>query len=53
MEARQTLIDLLRQYQNDFLTVARFAEFHGLTKDEGELLLTLARMVESHPHPEA
>ena len=53
MEVRQTLLNLLAEYQNDFLTAERFAEFHGLTTEEATELLHLARKVASHAHPEA
>lgn len=50
--ARNWLIQLHLSWRNDYLTRDLFAEHHGLTVDEANLLLKLAEQVNSHPHPE-
>jgi hypothetical protein len=41
------------QWVNDFLTIERFAEFHGLYVDEAEALIATARLMFERVHPEA
>lgn len=52
MSARDTLIALYLEWRNDFLTVERFAEHHGLTVQDAQALIALARTVTEQPHPE-
>lgn len=40
-------------YVNNFLTVERFAEHHGLYKHEAETLIKLGRKVANRSHPDA
>jgi hypothetical protein len=40
------------EWRNDFLTVERFSEYHGLTTEQGGALIDLARSVFNSPHPE-
>lgn len=51
--ARDILVALYRDYFNNYLTPETYGKDHGLTKAEAEALLTLARTVEGHPHPES
>lgn len=53
MQMRQRMLDFLNEYRNDFITVARFAECHGLRVEECAALIRLAREIESHAHPDA
>lgn len=49
---RNYLIDKADEFQNDFLTPARFAEYHGLTEQQAKDFLTLAQSVRASNHPE-
>ena len=51
--ARDWLVALYLDWRNNYLTVAKFAEHNGLTEDEAETLIDLARLVFSHDSPEA
>lgn len=51
--ARQILIDLYLGYVNDYLSVEVFAEHNGLTTEQGQALINVARDVASGGHPEA
>ena len=50
---RDQLAAIYLDYINNYLTVATFAEHNGLTVDDANLLLTLARNCHEQPHPEA
>ena len=50
---RELLINIYLEWRNDFLTVERFSEYHGLSVDQGRALITLARDVFESKHPEA
>lgn len=50
--AREALIALYLEWCNDFLSVARFAEHHGLTEAQAQTLIALARDVANSEHPE-
>lgn len=52
-QARDLLIELYNQYMCDFLTAEGFAEQNGLTSEQGQALINLARVVARSPHPEA
>lgn len=39
------LQEIYLEFVNDFLTVARFAEYHGLTEDEAAALIVLSKQV--------
>ena len=53
MSAREQLKAIYLQWVNDFLSVARFAEYHGITDAQADALITLARDVFNTDHPEA
>lgn len=53
MSARQYLNDLYLSWVNDFLSVASFAEYHGITDAQAEALIALARDIFNTDHPEA
>lgn len=51
--ARDYLIQVYLDWTNNYLTVEKFAEHHGLTPDQGTTLIALATQVYNTPHPEA
>lgn len=53
MSARQSLNDIYLSWLNDFLSVERFAEYHGITDAQAADLITLARDIFNTDHPEA
>lgn len=53
MTARDFLTDLYLDWFNDFLSVAAFAEYHGITDAQAADLITLARDIFNTYHPEA
>lgn len=53
MSAREQLKAIYLQWVNDFLSVARFAEYHGITDAQAANLITLARDIFNTDHPEA
>lgn len=53
MSARQYLTDIYLHWLNDFLSVAAFAEYHGITDAQAAGLITLARDIFNTDHPEA
>jgi hypothetical protein len=52
MNMRETLKGLYVEWRNNYLTVAKFAEHNGLTTEQGEKLIDLARDVYNSKHPE-
>lgn len=50
---RDILIEAYLDYRNNYLTIEKYAEHHGLTTQEGETLIDLAEKVFNHDHPEA
>lgn len=50
---RSSLFDLYKTWVNDYLTLATFAENHGLTEAEAEALLVVAQSCFENNHPEA
>lgn len=53
MSVREYMIQSYLDWRNNFLTYEGFAEHHGLTCEEAEEFLQLARRISEHPHPEA
>ena len=53
MSARQYLSDVYLSWVNDFISVAAFAEYHGITDAQAADLITLARDIFNTDHPEA
>ena len=53
MSARDQLRAIYLEWVNDFVTVARFAEYHGLTEAQAAALISLARDIFNTDHPEA
>ena len=51
--ARDTLISIYMDWFNDYLTVETFAEHNGLTSEQAQVLIDLARDVAHSEHPEA
>jgi hypothetical protein len=41
---KETLAAYYRQYLNEFLTPVRFAQFHGISKDQALTILSLGRV---------
>lgn len=52
-DARTILIALADEFQNNYLTVARFAEVQGLSVHHASILLQLAQDVRASKHQEA
>lgn len=50
---REQLTNLYMVWVNDFLTIGGFADYFGLTDNEAEMLLAVARSAYENPHPEA
>lgn len=50
---RMALNALYLEYVNNYLTVEKFAEHQGLTTDQGQRLIDLAREIHNSPHPES
>ena len=50
--ARKALNALYLEYVNNYLTIEKFAENNGLTTDQGQRLIELAREIHNSPHPE-
>jgi hypothetical protein len=51
--ARDYLIEAYLSFVNDYLTVEKFAEHHGLHQDQAKAFLELAKSVFESKHPEA
>ena len=51
-EARGYLLAILTEWKYDFLSMPVFAEYHGLTVEEAQEFILLARKVASHAHPD-
>lgn len=50
--AREWLIALADDFQNNFLTLEIFGQYHGLRREEVAVLVDLAQKVRATPHPE-
>ena len=50
---REQLAALYLAWRNDYLTIAAFAEHHGLYDQEAADLLNVARRCYENPHPDA
>lgn len=50
---REQLAALWLEWTNDYLTIDKFAEHHGLHPHEAVDLLHVARQCHENPHPEA
>ena len=53
MITREKLAEEYYDRVNNYLTLEKFAEHRGLTVDEAEALLQLARQCALEPHPES
>ena len=51
--ARVLLIAIADDFQDDYLTVPRYAECNGLTESQARELIRLAQLVRASRHPEA
>jgi hypothetical protein len=49
---RSILIASYLDYVNNYLTIETWAEHNGLTKEQGERFISLAREVANSPHPD-
>lgn len=47
--ARTQLIELYLDYRNNYLTIAKFAEHNGITKDQAHSLIILALEIFEYP----
>lgn len=52
-QTRDYLIAAYLDWRNNYLTYEGYAERNGLTVEEAEQFINLARAVSEHPHPEA
>ena len=50
---RETLIAVYIDFRNNYLTVEKYAEHNGLTEEQADKLIDLARDVFNSDHPEA
>ena len=50
---REVLISIADEWQNDYLTVATYAEHTGLTPFQAAILITLAQEVRESKHPDS
>jgi len=50
---RNILIAAYLDYINDYLTIDAYAKDNGLSREQAETLITLARDVANSQHPEA
>lgn len=50
---RESLSRLYLLWVNDYLTIEKFAEHHGLTPNEAALLISVAQSSFENPHPES
>ena len=50
---RESLMRLYLSWVNDYLTIEKFAEHHGLTPNEAALLVSVAQSCFENPHPES
>ena len=53
MTARETLIQIYRDWFNNYISLEVFAEHNGLTVQQAEQLVSLGRQVIESPHPES
>lgn len=49
---RESLSALYVEWVNDYLTIEKFAEHHGLTVTEAEALIEVAKSCFENNHPE-
>lgn len=49
---REVLKAVYLDWINNYLSIQAYAEHNGLTVEEAEKLIMLARCVYSHPHPD-
>jgi hypothetical protein len=50
---RESLSRLYLSWVNDYFTIEKFAEHHGLTYEEASLLIDVAQSCFENPHPES
>ena len=53
IQYRELLISIYLDWYNNYALVETFAEHNGLTKEQGEALINLARQVYNSDHPDA
>lgn len=53
MSARDQLRAIYLEWVNDYLSLATYAEHHGLAEAQAAALISLARAVFNTDHPEA
>lgn len=53
IQYRELLISIYLDWYNNYASVETFAEHNGLTKEQGEALINLARQVYNSDHPDA
>jgi hypothetical protein len=50
---RDKLIEVYLDYTNNYLTAEKYADHNGLTVEQAQALLNLAKNVFNTPHPDA
>lgn len=53
LSSRRYLTDLYMYWRNNYLSIPKFAEHHGLTAEQGHRLIGLAREVANSEHPDS
>jgi hypothetical protein len=52
-QMRNVLINAYRDYLNNYISVARYAECNALTEEQAQDFIRMARQVTNSEHPEA
>jgi hypothetical protein len=52
-QARDYLVEAYLDYANNYLTIEKYAEHNGLTKEQADEFISLAYQVYTTRHPDA
>lgn len=50
---REKLAEWYLDYVNNFISLDKFAEHHGISRDQAEQVVKLGKEIHETPHPEA
>ena len=53
ISAHKTIEAYYLDFVNNYLTIEKFAEHHGLYVNEAQTLINLGKQINNRPHPEA